>query len=193
MKTLCLLALLIGSLCVTGCASIAEALGLNLDEIETAANESAARIQPLGDKLDKLTREVVALSEQAEIAREKGDVKAYADLLAKATAAAREVDLTKRDWDLARAAFEADAKRYSDAKSANGYVKAVAGSLGTILGMFGIGVPMLRRREEALRVTAANAEDAFGTGEGWAHFTERQAAALSPAARAVLRKLKPAT
>lgn len=195
MKTtisLLLLALLSITLLLTGCASLFP--GFNTAEAQAIAEKRQAELQATADRVDQLEGAVREARDAYEKARREGDEKAIIAAGQVLAAKLGELDLGKQDLDSARNAFDSAVQDFKDAKGAGEYLNVILGSLGGILGAFGIGVPvargMVKRRDEALSITAASAdalpEDAL------LKFKAAQAAGFAgvPGAQKVLNKAR---
>src|SRR5690606_22942616 len=102
-----------------------------------------------------------SLVQQAEVAKTQGDLQGWADLLRESVQVGREIDITKEDLKRGEIAFKAAVKRIEDAETTGQYLTGVLGLVGGILGVVGIGAPMVKRRNEAIRVTTGNIEGEY--------------------------------
>lgn len=135
--------------------------GFSTKEAQAIAEKRQQELQPVADRLTQIEAAVIEARDAYEEAQRKGDEKAIQEAGQVLLARLGQLDLAKDDWDNAQNAFKSAVKDFQDAKSTADYLEFFVGSLGGILGMFGIGVPMVKRRNDALAITAASIDTAL--------------------------------
>lgn len=161
MKFILTVATMLALLTLVAFLSGCSLLGIDTEQAAAEAEAYAAELQPVAEKLTALEAKSAQLIEQAEVARTKGDLQAYAELTRQVAVVAREIDLGRKDYDRVANAYNMAVKRFEDAKGAGDYITGVLGLIGGVLGMFGIGFPAVKRRDRALALTAANADNSL--------------------------------
>lgn len=191
MKFILTTATILALLTLAAFLSSCSLLGIDTEQASAEAEAYAAQLQPVADKLTALDAKSRQLIEQAEIARTKGNLQAYAELTRQVAEVAREIDLGKKDYERVAVAYQQAVKRFEDAKGAGDYLTGILGLLAGVLGMFGIGVPAIKRRDRALALTAANIETGLSEEElGNLKTLQSRAFANDPGALKVLNKAR---
>lgn len=178
--------ILIGAMLLGGCGLIP---GYDPSQAQAIAEKRQAELEPLADRLAGIEAAVVEARDAYAEAERKGDAKAIQEAGQVLLARLAEQDFAKEDWDNAVTAYKGAVQDFKDAKGAGGYLNVIVGTLGGILSMFGIGAPMIRRRDEALSVTSSNIDNVLEPGS-LEVFKARQRETLSTGAKKILSKAR---
>jgi len=195
MKNLYLILLMVatialGALLVSGCGLIP---GFSTADAQAIAEKREAELQSTIDRVNELEAAMVEAREAYEAAQRSGDEKAILEAGQVLIARIGAMELGKDDLNNARSAAQSALQDLKDANSTADYLEFFLGSLGGILGAFGIGVPGVRRmtasRDEALAVTAANVKSVMGDKD-MELFKARQRELLSREAKSALDRAR---
>lgn len=190
--TIALLALItFAAFFASGCSL----LGYDSGEAERIAQKRQDELQASYDRVKEIDAAVADLREKYEQAELAGDTEAILKFGRELALKLKELDLSKDDLADAENAFNGAVEDWENAQKTGNYLEFFVGS---ILGIFGLGVPggfaakkMVGNRNDALRTTAANVEASFSDNpERLTAFKQRQSAALTTSAAKVLNKAR---
>lgn len=135
--------------------------GFDSSKAQAIAEKRSSELQEIADKVAGIELAVIDARDAYEEAQRTGDERAIFQAGQVLIQKLAEQDLSEEDLKNAQKAAEGAIQDFKDAKGAGGYLNVVIGSIGGILSMFGIGVPAIRRRDDALAITAANIDTAL--------------------------------